>query len=188
MQRNFKYTIHKLDNLPIIIYDYFIHTNSFSGKKTKAYTGSIIRRTSSNSFGIMYHYCFFYGIDKNNIAWVIHNDKYGVECISFIDYLDNFKKYEVDAITNNDNKNNIINRAISVKNKMFHLKENNCEHFVNYSVYNIKISYQSQITKWINNIILWNFECNICLQNDEKIISDFKKFRHKISKPPIIKR
>jgi len=187
MQRKLQHPVYKLDNLPEIIFDYFIYTNEFSGKKIKAYIGSIIRRASSTSFGITNHYCFFYGIDKNNVAWVIQNDKYGVECISFIDYLEHHTSFEIDPCTDNSNKNEIIIRACERKNKLFHLKENNCEHFVNYSVYNKLVSYQSDFTKIAQNLILWGLQCHVTMSGNEKLIKKFNKFKHNIAKPAIIK-
>lgn len=187
MQRKLQHPVYKLDNLPEIVYDYFMYSNEFSGKPIKSYTGTIIRRYSNNSHGITWHYCFFYGIDKNGISWVIHNDQYGVECISFIDYLEDRQSYDVDPCTNNFDKQNIILRALEQKNKIFHLRENNCEHFVNYCIYGIKLSMQSQVTKWAENFILWGLELRIGLSNNDKLKKRFQKFKHNISRPPVIK-
>lgn len=183
LPRSLKYPIYKLDKLPNIVCDYFEAENSFSGKKSKAYTGTIIRRPGTGSRGIMFHYGLFYGFVENGIPYVLHNDQYGVECLSFEDYLNGEKFEIVEQLNDNDSSQLIIDRAIQRKNRMFHLKLNNCEHFVNYSVYETLYSQQTEYTNIAENILMFGLGLPVYLSGDETLITKFEKFKKNIVKP-----
>ena len=152
-----------------------------------AYTGTIIRRAGTQSGGIMHHYCLFYGF-VGKIAYVLHNDKYGAECIAFADYMENIKSWEiVDRNPDNSNTEKILERAKERCRKMFHLKLNNCEHFVYYAAYGVAYSSQSEITNLAQNLILWAYGLPIYLSGDEALINRYNKFKRNIAKPTTIK-
>ena len=186
--RKLKHPVYKLDAMPESSQDYFYFENDFSGKQMIAYTGTIIRRPGTQSGGIMYHYCLFYGF-IGNIPYVLHNDKYGVECISLVDYMENWRQYDiVDTNPNNDSKEDILNRAKEKSKKMFHLKLNNCEHFVYYAAYGIANSTQAQVTGIAQDLLLWAMSIPVIYSNDQQLINRYAKFKRTIGKPYVFKR
>ena len=180
---------YKLDNLPEIKHD-FIFTYDYELKKyIKSYTGTILRRPGTESAGIFYHYAFFYGVDKNNVIWLISNDKRGVECLCFDDYMENWsaEELEIEPIVLNINKENIIKRAIERCNKPFHIKLNNCERFVNYVVYGENdVGWQSKIFELIGKILFLPFDYQIEMSGDLEKKRNWERFKNRIGKPKII--
>jgi len=182
MQNFAKY---KLNNLPEIQYDYIFIFDFEKKEYIKSYTGTIFRRPATQSAGIMWHYAFLYGVDKEGIIWVISNDVNGVECLSLKDFMEDWgnEELEVESIISDIYKEGIIKRAIERCNKSFHLKLNNCERFVNYSVYNeTDIGWQSKFVDFIFQIFFLPFDYQIEMSGNEKKQKDWNKFKRHIQK------
>lgn len=181
----------RLNNLPEIEYDYILTYNYELKDYVKSFTGTIFRRPGTGSAGIMYHYAFLYGVDKNEVIWLISNDKNGVECLCFDDYMENWdmSDLEIEPIVSNVYKEGIMKRAIERSNKLFHLKLNNCERFINYAVYaENDIGWQSKIFDIISKILFLPLDYKVEMSGDENRIKSWNKFKQNIQKPVVLKK
>jgi hypothetical protein len=179
--------------IPKLKYNYIYLENNFSGRAEKAYTGTIIKRCGTQSNGIMYHYCFLLGVSEKNEILIIHNDFKGVEILTFTDWLENWgDMWQVEYINKSDTDiENILSRATERSSRHFHLKLNNCEHFVNYCVFNLQNieSQQTLIFELLKDILFLGFDLKIESGNaEEQTKKRYYQFKQKITKPPRIRK
>jgi hypothetical protein len=151
----------KLNRLPKLTSHKFLH-----GKLT-GFTGSIVRRKVVGNPKIYWHYAFIYGFDNNKTLWVIENNDNGVECVTWRDFLSTRKYWELVHIeTNLDNFADIMKRARERSKFHYSSSKNNCEHFINYCIFdnylNFSISEKNKFRRfWYANyhIFLLGLRC-----------------------------
>lgn len=140
---------YKLYKLPEII------ISSFTWGRFTGHTGSIFRRRLSGLKGkIFWHYAFFYGFSEKNELILIENNQNGVEGITWDDFIIGFDDWEpVHFEETPDRFQEIMDRAKERANKRYIGGDNNCEHFVNYSVFGKLESIQAKNTKLLVDFI-----------------------------------
>lgn len=145
----------------------FIYSNCFIYKKVTGFTGSIVRRRMKN-FPLYWHYAFIYGFDQQKRLLLIENNKQGdVKCIFWEEFIDGCQKWEfVHIETSDSNFHKIISKAIERAKYKYHPNKNNCEHFVNYCVFEKLESFQVETTKRLVNIVVQMIECRFIIMND----------------------
>jgi hypothetical protein len=146
--------MYKLPALPVIRSNYFELSNGRSG-----YTGSILIRRVKNLMGIFYiHYGMFYGFDHNGTAWIIEHGTEGIVCIP----VEEFQARQPLKFTFvNEDKNRITAIMDRVSERIgipYHARDNNCETFVNYSVFAKLESRQSKNTENFADLVLTSLE------------------------------
>lgn len=148
---NFKrhYTTYKMDMLPEII------NYSFEFLGNIGNTGSIVRRRIKGPIKFYWHYAFIYGFDKENRLLLIENNKNGVECIFWNDFILDFKNFEIFHYeTTTNNVVEIMKRAKERQIYSYNVDKNNCEHFVNYCIFKKLESIQVENTKNGSSILI----------------------------------
>lgn len=176
--------------IPKLKYDYIYIENEFSGRPEIAYTGTIIKRFSTQSDGIIYHYCIILGVDTKNKILVIHNDTKGVEIKTFDDWNEGWgDAFTVDFFNKDQSRiPEIISRVTEASEKHFHLKLNNCEHFVNYVVFgdNFKQSVQIQMIDLFQKLFFLGFDLQ-AQNSSEETQNRYATFKKNILKPKYLK-
>src|SRR5258708_6202884 len=121
---------YRMNKLPKLKDSAFIHNN------ITAYTGSIVRRPLKGG-GPFYHYAFTYGFDESGTFLMLENNEYGVECVTWRDFLSEgnsgyeFVHYELEP----GRLIEILARAQERAKFIYEAGHNNCEHFSNYCVH-----------------------------------------------------
>lgn len=143
----------RLDKLPKLI------SRSVTIDGHKAYTGTIVRRRIRGPVKLYWHYAFIYGVDENNNLLLLENNENGVECITWIDFLSDVKGWEAFYVESTpDNYEEIMNRAKKRAKYLYHRDKNNCEHFVNFCLFDKLESLQVDNTKLGVNALLFYWE------------------------------
>ncbi|HWY36684.1 MAG TPA: hypothetical protein VNX68_18715 [Nitrosopumilaceae archaeon] len=173
---------YKLDKLPIIT-SYFFRYGKF-----ELCTGSIFRRRLTGFKGKIYwHYAFFYGISQANEFLLIENNLHGPEGITETDFRNGFDHWELVHFEKTlDRFQEIMFRAKGQINDKYIVSENNCEHFVNYSVFGKKESKQAENTKSVADLVLTLLEARIMMFPDKlssELLDDMDKVRKIIGLP-----
>lgn len=153
---------YRMDNLPELSCNQFIW-NGIIG-----YTGSLIKRTIPSTLNIYKHYGLIYGFDKNGILWIIENNQNGVECVTFKDFLAGNSKYAIEPLADASKSLSILSRVFERSSLKYDKRYNNCDHFVNYALYGVAKSIQTEITENIVNITLTVAEISIYCSSDPK--------------------
>lgn len=168
----YKNPTHRLSKLPLI------ETNCFEYGAQMGYCGSIFTRRVMGVLGAVYtHYAFFYGIDSQNVIWLIERSNSGIRCISLDDFkLSENASYNIQYLEKDSSKKEeILKRANKVKNDIYGGGKNNCEHFVNYCVFGKHESKQAEITKGIVNAAISVYETLIVIRYDDKSFKILKE-------------
>lgn len=155
------------------------HYSFVYGSKV-GYTGSIFKRVSDNGMGFTFHFGFFYGINKDNIVYLIHNDLHGVECLSLEDWLGEETSFDVELIVNNNTFDQIIARAKERARLPFNVRRNNCEHFVNYAVFGQADSWQATVFTGLSKVLLFMFQINIEMSGSASLKEEFEQLKNKL--------
>src|SRR4051812_10627716 len=120
---------YRLDKMPKL------ELNCFLYGAVEGYTGSIVRRPLKNG-GPFNHYGFVYGFDETDTLWMIENNDYGVECVTWRDFLSHSSEFEFVHYELEPSKHSeILLRAFERSKLYYEAGHNNCEHFVNYCVH-----------------------------------------------------
>jgi hypothetical protein len=164
-----------MDNLPELSCNQFI----WNGKI--GYTGSLIKRTIPSTLNIYTHYGLIYGFDKNGILWIIENNQNGVECVTIKDFLAGNSNYAIEPLADANKSLIILLRAFERSSLKYDKRYNNCDHFVNYALYGVAKSIQTEITENIASFTLSVTEISIyCSRNPRrkeilKMLNDFRQ-------------
>ncbi|MDP1746046.1 MAG: hypothetical protein Q8L90_10740 [Bacteroidota bacterium] len=156
---------YKLNELPELT------SYSFVYGKLIGYTGSIFRRRLDGPIKgkIYWHYAFFYGFGKDDTLYLIENNQDGVEVITWTDFILALNYWEPRHIEENlDRYSEIMGRAKEKAKEIYEGGENNCEHFVNYSVFGKHESEQSENTKKVAELFILALEARIMLSPEPK--------------------
>jgi hypothetical protein len=144
-----------LDNLPQIKSNSFIHGDIIG------YSGSIFRRKITGPLKIYWHYAIFYGVDFHERLLFIENNRDGVECVTWDDFVMN-EKWELHHTEPNLTRfSDIMKRAKEKVKYEYQGSENNCEHFVNYCVFGREESEQANNTKKVADAFWTIAEMNL---------------------------
>lgn len=148
---------YKLNKLPVLTNRHFKYNN------LKGFTGSIVRRKVKGPIKIYWHYAFIYGFDKYKNLLLIENNDDGVECITWRDFLinpkDHWEFFHIEVNPNNFDK--ILKRAKERAKHPYNPTKNNCEHFVNYCLFEKLESIQVENTKLGANAFLMYLEMRL---------------------------
>lgn len=153
---------YRMNNLPELSSNQFI----WNGKI--GYTGSLIKRTIPSTLNIYTHYGLIYGFDKNGILWIIENNQNGVECVTFKDFLAGNPNYVIETLPDASKSLLILLRAFKRSSLKYDKRYNNCDHFVNYALYGVAKSIQTEITENIVDFTLTVTEISIYCSRDPK--------------------
>jgi hypothetical protein len=128
---------------------------SFLYNGNTGFTGSIVRRPIKDT-GIYWHYGFFYGFDSSENLFVIENNKDGVECVCWKDFLSKGISYFelIHYEPSLKRFDEILSRAKDRAQHEYTPGHNNCEHFANYCVHEKFESFQAEATEKIANSCL----------------------------------
>ncbi len=147
---------YKLNRLPKLKAVSFDHPNGIG------YSGSIVRRRIKGPVKIYWHYAFIYGFDERGRILLIENNEDGVECISWADFNPEGVAWEFYHIeTNSDNFKSIMSRARARAPHSYNSNKNNCEHFVNYCIFQKLESIQINNTKLVANAAMLYIEMRL---------------------------
>ncbi|MBE7443374.1 MAG: lecithin retinol acyltransferase family protein [Flavobacteriales bacterium] len=151
-----------------------IDFNSFKYNNIIGFTGSIVRRRLE-IIPIYWHYAFIYGFDNNQRLILIENNEKGVNWIFWEDFIPKVGKWEFIHIeTSANNFEKIISRAKERSKYPYHPQKNNCEHFVNFCVFEKLESFQVKNTEEITNSVLLLLESRL-INIEDPIIPKFLK-------------
>ena len=163
---------YKLDNLPLLK-SYAFDWNGLTG-----YSGSLIKRSIDKTAGVYRHYGFIYGFDHNDTLWIIENNEDGVECVTFRDFLANNRFYTIEHNFDLNKFGKIMERAFERMHLPYHNRENNCELFVNYSLFGKLESGQTQRTEFFVDAVLTIIEINLSrYQGTNEILKSYDELR-----------
>ncbi len=167
---------YKLSKLPKL------KSNRFKHQGTIGYSGSIVRRRIKGPVKLYWHYAFIYGYDRKGRLLMIENNKDGVECVTLEDFNPEKGKVEVFHFApNSDNLEAIIARAKKRSRYRYNPNENNCEHFVNYCIFEKLESIQTENTKAIANAaMLWAEMCIMNTPNADFVLEHSNKIRKRL--------
>lgn len=150
-------TTYKLNKLPELT------SKSFKYNNLKGFTGSIVRRKIKGPIKIYWHYAFIYGFDTEKNLLLIENNDDGVECVTWRDFIinskDHWEFFHIEL--NSENFDKIIKRAKERAKYPYNSSKNNCEHFVNYCLFEKFESIQVENTKLGANALLLYLEMRL---------------------------
>ncbi len=165
---------YRLDRLPKL------DCNSFSWGGKVGYTGSIVRRPLKKG-GPFNHYGVVYGFDDANTLWMIENNDYGVECVTWRDFLS--QSFEVEFVhfeLEPSRHSEILLRAFERSELLYEAGHNNCEHFANYCVHGKLESFQADGVKKMADALFSLVEMRILMSpnsRDHQLILEWNKLR-----------
>lgn len=165
------YRLHELPELK---------SNAFSWHGEIGYTGSLIKRPVKALLGIYKHFAFIYGFDLDETLWIIENNVNGVECITFRDFQAGCEHFIIEHNRFPNSSELIMLRAHERASLSYSERNNNCEHFVNYCLYEDHESIQVKITEDIANVLISVLEIRIHLSpslQDHKLLDGLNDLR-----------
>jgi hypothetical protein len=118
--------------------------------------GDIIVRPMYNKITKFYlkHFGYYYGSDKNNVAHIVNKEADGyVHVRTLEDFMKDLNDDEISIIKKPKNTTikEIVNRGKVIELEPYTALDNNCQHFINFSVFGKYDSLTSEIMK--NDII-----------------------------------
>src|SRR3990167_11132658 len=168
---------YRMNNLPELSSNQFI----WNGKI--GYTGSLIKRTIPSTLNIYTHYGLIYGFDKNGILWIIENNQNGVECVTFKDFLAGNPNYAIEPLADASKSWSILLRVFERSSLKYDKRYNNCDHFVNYALYGVAKSIQTEITENIVNFTLTVAEISSRDPKPKKVLKMLNDLRKTLNLP-----
>ena len=166
-----------MNNLPELSSNQFI----WNGKI--GYSGSLIKRTIPSTLNIYTHYGLIYGFDKNGILWIIENNQNGVECVTFKDFLAGNPNYAIEPLADASKSWSILLRVFERSSLKYDKRYNNCDHFVNYALYGVAKSIQTEITENIVNFTLTVAEISSRDPKHKKVLKMLNDLRKTLNLP-----
>jgi predicted RNA-binding protein with RPS1 domain len=107
--------------------------------------GDILVRPMYNKFKYFHlkHYGFYYGTDEYGLHYIVNKEPDGYIYVRELsDYMKEIDNIEIEIIKKPENTSidDIISRARSMENEPYTALDNNCQHFINYAVFNSRNS------------------------------------------------
>jgi len=118
--------------------------------------GDVLSRVSNLAFR---HFGIVYGLDKNNVLWILENNKDGVNFVTLHDFLAGYGNFRKETkITIKNDWNILFKRAVERSHLPYHVRENNCQHFSNYVTTGVACSDQVELTEGFLEILARTFQ------------------------------
>jgi len=114
--------------------------------------GDIVERPMYHKLEKWYmkHYGYLYGVDRRGVPYIINKLDDGlVYCHDLDTYMNDFDIKDIRKIEKlkETTIEQIVNRSLSIETQPYTAMNNNCQHFVNYSVFGSSNSLTVDITK-----------------------------------------
>ena len=114
--------------------------------------GDIVVRPMYNKLTKFYlkHFGYYYGTDKNGIHYIVNKEADGLIYVRTLDeYMKEIDNHEIEIIKKPENTTikQIIERGRSIEQEPYTALDNNCQHFINFSVFGNYNSLTSDIMK-----------------------------------------
>lgn len=166
-----------VSNPPKITLNYFLFEDD-----TRAYIGTIIRRPTMQSYGLMYHFAIFWGCDDKGNIWLAQNNITGVGFVDFKTFMAGEDAYSVDVCLNDSLQGVITERFNKCKNDVYHFQDNNCETFCNYLLYGKRESEQTNFISKVVDILEFGITFNEYFDTSGKTTKTLDKIRNRYNR------